>query len=889
MPPTIINLDFKPHPSCYSISGRFRLEAGWGHPSKLEGDLCIRVNKILKDPKVVLEFRGESGTCWLNTDRLVDPHDLSSKPTLVYGPRKIIKTTLQVPNAPLLDPNNVNKVIRIPFSIDLPAQGIPPSYEDLRGSIRYLLKATVQWSETVFGMKNVKFLEVPVQVEMPVANRLKLLTTQTVARHLEPTRPSERPVCSVAVPRSILQMGELVEAELSIISLPPDFHISAIKASVIRELEFCGHKTVKCLDDAPMAAFEAVIATDPFLADMSSSRKGLGWKRVISLRPEPTSMSISLRTPLITIQHYIEIAITSTCSAPNTHSFNTIKIRVPLAFLHSPAELGQTTFAPSQKLEYQIIQALLERCYWAGSSGIKEGCGRWGVGFVVPMEGVPVSPAVNVEKNVKKVTFQDMLPTVKNMIVWTDFQPRLSDEVKAVVGDHVLVNTIHDDGWAHATNLNTGKSGMLPLTVLVPDPSITSPTPQLHQHLLYQPLTPTTPLLSTPPPLTATSAASPPLSSSITPVFQTQHYQPPIVYMGHEHPDLAIEKGPEPVKKGRGAVPARKSSMVIKKMDKKETVGEAPDASKPLGGEKEKVVGRKRTVTKLRSDGGIEGFEVEMREDDGYGSLLDNYCFEEAVAGPEGTQEEEEDASRDSLFVDVGDYTLLRYNSKPLPPVPKVNLLMYSQQQQPTQQQEARDAQAPPTPPKSNRSISTYSSPPPPSYVVLPPPATHSISIASSSDATITPPVKKVGLFPMERSDSVSTGSSNPTLQKTLPKPALTIEVPPLPLPQAEDSKAETQVKKVGLFTLERSETISTGSSAPTLQKASAPCKPALTIEVSTPPPLQPQPQPPPVKAKEPEGLMAKSLEELDQLLLEGKVTGREYLIQRDALKKWVG
>ncbi|KAJ1538773.1 hypothetical protein HK405_013514, partial [Cladochytrium tenue] len=57
------------------------------------------------------------------------------------------------------------------------------------------------------------------------------------------------------------------------------------------------------------------------------------------------------------------------------------------------------------------------------------------------------------------------------MLVWASFEPRMPDEIALKVGDQVVLNLLHDDGWAHGTNLASGESGMVPIAVLVQDPS----------------------------------------------------------------------------------------------------------------------------------------------------------------------------------------------------------------------------------------------------------------------------------------------------------------------------------------------------------------------------------------------------------------------------------
>ncbi|KAI9351581.1 hypothetical protein DFJ73DRAFT_831286 [Zopfochytrium polystomum] len=53
------------------------------------------------------------------------------------------------------------------------------------------------------------------------------------------------------------------------------------------------------------------------------------------------------------------------------------------------------------------------------------------------------------------------------MRVWANFSPGLADEIELKVGDQVIVDEIHEDGWALGTNVSSGRSGMLPMAVLL--------------------------------------------------------------------------------------------------------------------------------------------------------------------------------------------------------------------------------------------------------------------------------------------------------------------------------------------------------------------------------------------------------------------------------------
>ncbi|KAJ3173964.1 hypothetical protein HK101_011000 [Irineochytrium annulatum] len=57
-------------------------------------------------------------------------------------------------------------------------------------------------------------------------------------------------------------------------------------------------------------------------------------------------------------------------------------------------------------------------------------------------------------------------------VVCADYDPSMPDELELRVNDIVVLNMVHDDGWAHGTNLTTNQTGMLPLAALHRDASV---------------------------------------------------------------------------------------------------------------------------------------------------------------------------------------------------------------------------------------------------------------------------------------------------------------------------------------------------------------------------------------------------------------------------------
>ena len=113
-------------------SSEFIVEAGWGTPSFIVGVVRLVASKPLKEAKLVLEFQGESETFWVGSKvrKSGDP------PGETFARRFQLVATVVRNSKEALEPNEFGS-ITLPFTIHLPSYGLPPSFFDARGCIKY--------------------------------------------------------------------------------------------------------------------------------------------------------------------------------------------------------------------------------------------------------------------------------------------------------------------------------------------------------------------------------------------------------------------------------------------------------------------------------------------------------------------------------------------------------------------------------------------------------------------------------------------------------------------------------------------------------------------------------------------------------------------------------
>eukprot|EP00842_Homolaphlyctis_polyrhiza_P001906 jgi/Hompol1/2716/HPOL_006141-RA len=109
------------------------IEAGWGMPSTITGTIRVATAKPLRDAKLTLEFSGVAETSWVGS-KVRRPGDPAGE---AYVRRFALAAAVVRDAKEPLDSGASGVPLQLPFSIHLPHQGLPPSFDDGRGAIKY--------------------------------------------------------------------------------------------------------------------------------------------------------------------------------------------------------------------------------------------------------------------------------------------------------------------------------------------------------------------------------------------------------------------------------------------------------------------------------------------------------------------------------------------------------------------------------------------------------------------------------------------------------------------------------------------------------------------------------------------------------------------------------
>ncbi|KAJ3306198.1 hypothetical protein HDU76_004881, partial [Blyttiomyces sp. JEL0837] len=496
----------------------FRMEPKTNDKSILEGQILVAIGKPLKEPKIQVEFRGETCKypCWNTFENLDAPRsspNLPSQTTVtrwtndrphtsiptknnatLYGPKSILKCTANVSHSDLMIHTNINKPLSIPFKIEIPAPGasfnggipaiveekdekgvvsvvggdglvglqhplLPMSFEDVRGNVAYWVKVTVTWTEGMFGTKNSRVVEAPVNVLCAWELRSKLSSPPRPLLHNEPYRP-DKVTYNLLVPRQVIRIGEPLEAEITILRMPENRYVKSLEVSVVMRMDFRGVSKAR-ISCPPLAQVKDLSWEESLKSYFMDPNQPFNWQRVVTLFPDKQSSVPTLHSPLITITHYlrVEIFLDNAQTLAQLHGTPVLPatvVEVPIAMLPADTVLMETTNGGDVGKPASVVGSTVGV---AGNGGSGD------------------APGVGV-KAVQVVSGQEQELMMSQLKVWADFEPRFPDEVELRIGHIVELSMVHDDGWAFGTNVTTSKSGMLPLAVLTQDPTLPSTAPK---------------------------------------------------------------------------------------------------------------------------------------------------------------------------------------------------------------------------------------------------------------------------------------------------------------------------------------------------------------------------------------------------------------------------
>ncbi|KAI8851015.1 hypothetical protein BC829DRAFT_132664 [Chytridium lagenaria] len=439
------------------------IDAGWGEIMQLEGSVRVHLSKHLKDPKINVEFFGESETLW-SGERIRDPSD--KKPSS-FGPRRLIKRTIYVSPSPLMMPSNVNRFLLLPFSISLPEVGLPPTFSDFRGSITYGIRATISYVEGMRIIRTNKTVEVPVIVAMPIVVRKSLVVNQNHLLYQEPYNP-EKVMYTLSVPRRAVCIGESVDLQIQVLNMPPGRSVSSVMVALNTMFEFRGKASVPVSLPPLSKVFDDSWELDH--REMMTSNKLPNWKRSYSLLANIEKAKPTLDSPLISVKHFLRLEIRLV-----GQMYPNVSVEIPIVLVPPWEEPRKLSLAPiDDAAGKEQANASADTSLGPGPrQALTSDSANAAQGTSTETLPSPVAKIDAIPLNGGK-SLQIIMPN--QSLVCTDYDPLMPDELELRVGDIIVLNMVHDDGWAHGTNLTTNESGMLPLAVLNRDETIPLPS-----------------------------------------------------------------------------------------------------------------------------------------------------------------------------------------------------------------------------------------------------------------------------------------------------------------------------------------------------------------------------------------------------------------------------
>ncbi|KAJ3196070.1 hypothetical protein HK101_010171 [Irineochytrium annulatum] len=303
--------------------GAIVAEGGWGVASTVHAAVQLKAGRVLKDAKVVVELRGVTETRWTGAK----PMDVGDR-----NPNKVAKRFLQLVEVvrdkrEALQPNEFG-IITLPFKIDLPKSGLPSTYEDRAGTIKYYFKATLAYQDGMKLLKSHREIEVPLIIRMPEFARQRLLTTISPLSHTPPFTPSKC-AYTIHIPTRTLEPGQHLIADVSITSTPANASIRLVNASLRGVCEYTGNER------------KSVVKFPRPLSEICESvGRGVGgaeaepWRRRWELRVTEGVARPSCESPLISVKTFFRFEIVlDTSEIPN------VAVEVPIVIvpnLHDP-------------------------------------------------------------------------------------------------------------------------------------------------------------------------------------------------------------------------------------------------------------------------------------------------------------------------------------------------------------------------------------------------------------------------------------------------------------------------------------------------------------------------------------------------------------------------
>ncbi|KAJ3036721.1 hypothetical protein HDV00_002434 [Rhizophlyctis rosea] len=446
------SLEVVPDPQCRAENGEFRVEGGWGEERKLMGEINLHMKKAVKEAKLSITFTGRiqhatraTGDAAVGVNATMGGYQTETK--RICNIEQVIFDAREANEMRTL--NTEARIFKYPFTLDLPTASLPPSFEDDKARIRYVLKLKLQWSS--MG-KQTKEMEVPIQVVMPKEARRKILASQkpiTIANNgqklddvtiLRQARDLDYKY-EITLTRRALSPSDTIPVHVRLTDLPQDIRqrISRVKFSLYLRKSYHLPNQNRSVNEAKTMSTATELVGTGGAADMA-----MEWARGTVVEV-PKEVEMSFRTSLLEVKYVLNVSIFSELDAQR--AMTSLEVPITIVPAGEPVEIDPNALPTLHRFEVNS----------SSGGSIKEGFdGPVGSSNGSTFNGLDRQNSVRTAPGEGGVMYRAI----------TSYDGSLPDELRMREGDLITVQETYDDGWGMGKNMSTGNIGFVYLDYL---------------------------------------------------------------------------------------------------------------------------------------------------------------------------------------------------------------------------------------------------------------------------------------------------------------------------------------------------------------------------------------------------------------------------------------
>ncbi|KAI8808977.1 hypothetical protein BJ742DRAFT_807060 [Cladochytrium replicatum] len=319
---------------CSPDNTAFMVAAGWGTQAQLKGSVVVSNKKILSAATITIDFKGFTESKWssessnkkgnLVARRAQDLSYLSYRSKFAH----VTQTMWNKRDVPADDNGEY------PFTLELPANGLPPTFTDSVAIVTYKLVVTLTWHGAI--SKNSVEAEIPVVITMPPAIRSKLLAKDSFYRH-EPAPVMDHCHYALRLPKRVCSPGDYLEASLVVLTTPFGLPLHFADFIVVSTKDYKGPDDRTLTVELPIAATSRVRE----VADSSSRTAdgNINFSRTVRI-PITSEVPASLESPLVKISTFLRVEIHIENGSPN------VVVDIPLIVVPMETNASKTSAIP---------------------------------------------------------------------------------------------------------------------------------------------------------------------------------------------------------------------------------------------------------------------------------------------------------------------------------------------------------------------------------------------------------------------------------------------------------------------------------------------------------------------------------------------------------------